>query len=142
MKKKLNYRRWSSKILPEMMPIVDSDLAKPVQRLYLLQLYGRWLLTAITWLVVAPWAMGRLWDDIQLMTEYFTWASVRYSLMFHLIPAYGLFFCIGVTISTLIWHGLYLWKGISPREQIRLENQVKKIQVAGPKHLLWKWVFK
>ena len=88
------------------MTIVDSDLAKPVQRLFLLHLYGRWLLTAIAWLLVAPWAMGRLGEDLQLMTEYFTWASVRYSLMFNLIPAYGLFFCIGVTISTLIWRAI------------------------------------
>jgi len=124
------------------MTIVDSDLIKPVQRLFLLHLYGRWILVAIAWLLVAPWAIGRLGEDLQLMTEYFTWASVRYSLMFNLIPAYGLLLCIGFTVSSLIWHGLYLWKGISPREQFRLANQVKKIQVTGPKHILWKWVFK
>jgi hypothetical protein len=124
------------------MPIVDSDLAKPVQRLFLLHLYRRWLLTAIAWLLLAPWAIGRLGEDLQLMIEYFTWASIRYSLMFNLIPAYGLFFCVGFTVSSLIWHGLYLLKGISPKEQFRLASQVKKIQAAGPKHLLWKWVFK
>lgn len=128
--------------MPEITPIVDSDLAKPVQRLFLLHLYRRWFLVAIAWLLLAPWAISRLWDDFGLMREYFTWASVRYTLMFNLIPAYGLLFCIGVTVSTLIWHGLYLWKGISPREQFRLANQVKKIQATGPKHLLWKWVFK
>jgi hypothetical protein len=124
------------------MPIVDSDLAKPVQRLFLLHLYRRWFLVAIAWLLLAPWAISRLWDDFGLMREYFTWASVRYTLMFNLIPAYGLLLCIGFTVSSSIWHGLYLWKGISLREQFRLANQVKKIQVTGPKHLLWKWVFK
>lgn len=124
------------------MPIVDSDLAKPVQRLFLLHLYGRWLLTAIAWLLLAPWAISRLWDDFELMGEYFTWASVRYTLMFNLIPTYGLLLCIGFTVSSLIRHGLYLLKGISPKEQFRLASQVKKIQVTGSKHLLWKWVFK
>ena len=128
--------------MPETMPIVDSDLAKPVRRLFSFHLYGRWLLVAIAWLLLAPWAISRLWDDFELMREYFTWASVRYTLMFNLIPAYGLFLCIGFTVSSLIWHSLYLLKGISPREQLRLASQVKKIQAAGPKHLLWKWVFK
>ncbi len=49
------------------MSIVDSDLAKPVQRLFLFHLYGRWLLVAIAWLLLAPWAISRLWDDFELM---------------------------------------------------------------------------
>ena len=126
----------------EIMTMIDADLAKPVQRLFLLHLYGRWLLAAISWLVLAPWAIWRLWDDLKLMAEYFTWASIRYSLMFNLIPVYCLFFCVGITVSALFYHVFYLLKGISPREQIRLENQVKKIRAAGPKHLLWKGVFK
>ncbi len=124
------------------MTISNSDLSKPIQRLFKLYLYGRWFFAAIAWLILAPWAIWQLKDDIALINEYFTWVAVRYSLAFHLIPVYCLFFCFGMTVSVLVRHIIYILKGLSPREQLRLENQVKKIQATGPKHPLWKWIYR
>lgn len=124
------------------MTISNSDLTKPIQRLFKLYLYGHWFLVAIVWLILAPWAIWQLQDDITLIHEYFTWVAVRSSLAFHLIPVYCLFFCFYMTVSILIRHSTYILKGLSPKEQLRLENQVKKIQATGPKHPLWKWIYR
>lgn len=124
------------------MTISYSDLTKPAQKLFTLQLYGRWSFVAIAWLTLAPLSIWELREDISIIQDHFTWAAVRYSLAFNILPAYCLFFCVAITGSVLVWQSLYILKGISPREQLRLENQVKKIQITGPKHPLWKWIFK
>ena len=120
---------------------MNSNISQPVQRLYQLNLYGRWFLVVSAWLILAPWSLWRLRGDLGLLQDHFTWVAIRYGLAFLLVPAFCLFFCIGLTGSVLVWHSQHLCWGISPREQLRWENQVKKIQSLDPRHPLWRWVF-
>jgi hypothetical protein len=120
----------------------DFYLQKRLKRLHLLNGYGRWLLVVVAWLMIAPIALWNLRDEISLLREHFTWVAVRYGLAYHLLPAVSLFFCLGLTISTLLWQVYYSVRGLSPRERIHLENQLKKIERLDPHHPLRKWIWK
>ncbi|MEO0837385.1 MAG: hypothetical protein AAF063_00580, partial [Cyanobacteria bacterium J06643_5] len=61
----------------------DSSFNQQVQRLHELTVYGRWLVVIFLWLTVAPLCLWELRTEIELLREYFTWASVRYGLFFH-----------------------------------------------------------
>lgn len=119
----------------------DPSLTQQIQRLYELNLYRRWLFVMLCWLTLGQYALWQLREEIVLIREHFTWVAIRYGLAFNLIPAFSLFFCIGATGAVLVWQSLHIINGLSPREKMRLENQVKHIQKSGPKHPLWKWVF-
>jgi hypothetical protein len=122
--------------------MTDSDpkLQQQVQRLYQLQVYGRWLFVGVCWLSLAPFGVWGLRQEIGLWQEYFTWTAVRYGLAYHFLPAFCLFFCLGVTAAVLVWQSKHWLWGISPREKWRLEQQIRKIQTSGSRHPLWKWV--
>lgn len=80
-------------------------------------------------------------EEIELWREYFTWAAVRYGLAYNLLPTFGLFFCIAITIAVLVGQSQVILQGLSEREKYRLERQVKQIYAAGPHHPLWHWIF-
>ena len=119
---------------------LDPTFKMQVQRLHSLTVYARWLIVGILWISVGSWSLWGLRYPISLMQEYFTWAAVRYGLMFHLLPAVGLFLCIGMTTSVLVWQSRNILFGIPPDEQRRLEKQVYRIRQQGSSHPLWKWV--
>ncbi|MEA5510430.1 hypothetical protein VB715_11700 [Crocosphaera sp. UHCC 0190] len=118
----------------------DPSLTRQIERLYEFNLYRRWLFVMICWLTLGQFALWQLRGEFTLWREHFTWVAVRYGLAFNLIPAFSLFFCIGVTGAVLVWQSLHILNGLSPREKMRLENQVRQIRQSGPGHPLWKWV--
>ena len=118
----------------------DPILNQQVQRLYQFNLYGRWLFVIFCWLTLGLFSTWQLRGEFELWQQHFTWAAVRYGLAFNLIPAFSLFFCFGVTGSVFVWQSSHILYGLSPREKLRLKNQVLKIQKSGPSHPLWKWI--
>ncbi|HAC65328.1 MAG TPA: hypothetical protein DCF68_17815 [Cyanothece sp. UBA12306] len=120
----------------------DPLLNQQVQRLYQFNLYGRWLFVLACWLTLGLFSLWHLREEFLIWHEHFTWVALRYGLAFNIIPAFSLFFCIGVTGSVLVWQSTHILRGLSPREQLRLKNQVLNIQKSGPSHPLWKWISK
>jgi hypothetical protein len=117
-----------------------SATPKQIQALHRLTVYGRWLVIGILWLTVGAWSLWGLRYPISLVLEHFTWAAVRYGLMFQVPHAVGLFLCLGMTLGTTVWH-LRNWVfGLPKRDRQRLERYALRIQKQGPSHPLWKWV--
>jgi hypothetical protein len=84
-----------------------------------------------------------LWDlypEFLLWQQYFTWSAVRYGLAFNPFAAVGLAFCIGMTVSVLVWQSRNILIGLPQPEKQRLEKQVCKIRQQGSSHPLWKFV--
>ena len=121
---------------------LDPIFKAQVQRLHQLTVYGRWLLVSFLWVTLGLWSLWGWHYEISLMRSYFTWAALRYGIIFNPIPALGLTFCIGLTFAVLVWHSRSALLGIPRQEQKRLEQQVSRISQQGPSHPLWKWVCK
>lgn len=121
---------------------LDPTFKAQVKRLYQLTVYGRWLLVSILWVTLAPWSLWGWRYEISLLRSHFTWAALRYGIIFNPLPALGLTFCIGITIAVLVWYSRNVLLGIPRQEQKRLEQQVNRIYQQGPSHPLWKWVCK
>ncbi|MGB5636098.1 MAG: hypothetical protein WBM86_25420 [Waterburya sp.] len=122
------------------MSINQSDFEQKVAKLYQLTVYGRWLFVSVSWLTLGSYALWNLKEEIALWFDYFTWAALYYGLHFNLVPTICLSFCVGITISVLIWQSRNIIWGFPANEQRQLERKVKKIQAKGKKHLLWKWI--
>jgi hypothetical protein len=119
---------------------LDPTFQKQVQRLHQLTVYARWLFVSFLWLSVAPLALWGLRSEISLWHQYFTWVAVRYALYYNPLPAFGLAFCIGMTVSVLVWQSRNILLGLPQRERQRLEKQVMRIRQQGDSHPLWKWI--
>ena len=117
-------------------------LSKPAYRLYCVGVYCRWAVVAVVWLTLIPWAIFKFRDDLRLLFDNFTWVAVRYGFAFQLIPAFGLFLGIGITGSVLVRQSCHLLWGLSIRERNQLISNTAKIRKIGPRHPLWKWLFK
>jgi len=63
-----------------------------VDRLHQLTVYGRWLFASILWMTVGTLSLWGLRYPISLAMEDFTWASLRYGLVFNRLPAFGCFY--------------------------------------------------
>lgn len=111
-----------------------------VQKLHQLTIYGRWLVVGFLWVSVGIWSLWGLRYPISLLLEYFTWQAVRYGLFYNLVPTIGLFLCIGMTTSVLVWQSRNILLGLPAYERRRLEQQVHRIRQQGPSHPLWKWI--
>ena len=118
------------------------NFRKQVQRLYNLTIYGRWLFVFVCWISLGSASIWGLQAEITLWREHFTWAALRYALIYNRLPAICLAFCIGITIAVLVRQSSNMLLGIPIKERNRLEEQVKKINALGPSHPLWKWVCK
>ncbi|MBM0741649.1 hypothetical protein JOY44_08470 [Phormidium sp. CLA17] len=125
-------------------PIVEANqdplFLAQVQRLHQLTVYGRWLFAGALWLTVGTLSLWGLRYPISLAMEYFTWAALRYGLVFSPIPGFGLSLCLAVTLSILVWQLRNWLLGLPKRECRRLEQQVLRIRQQGSSHPLWKWV--
>jgi hypothetical protein len=122
--------------------MADSELQQQVEKLHRLTVYGRWLLVLGCWLLIGLASLWAFRNDIALMRQYFTWTALRYALAFNYWPSIGLAFCLAITGAVLVWQSRNILVGLSPREKLRLEQQVRKIQAKGPRHPLWRWVVK
>ncbi|OCR00104.1 hypothetical protein BCD67_20710 [Oscillatoriales cyanobacterium USR001] len=118
----------------------DSNFQSEVQRLHELTVYGRWLFVAFLWVTVAPLSLWGLRDELVLWVENFTWAAVRYGLIYHRLSAIGLGLCIGMTLAVLIWQSRNILLGLPRKERQRLEQQVRRIRQQGQSHPLWRLV--
>ncbi|WP_242017762.1 MULTISPECIES: hypothetical protein [Cyanophyceae] len=121
-------------------PSDDPSFGQQVQRLHQLTVYGRWLVAGLLWITVGPLSLWGLRYPISLMWEHFTWAALRYGLFYNPVPTLGLAFCVGMTVSVLVWQSRNILLGMPHREQQRLEQQVCQIRRQGKTHPLWKWV--
>lgn len=119
---------------------LDPSFAQEVERLHRISVYGRWLVVGLLWLTLGSLSLWNLRSQISLIFEYFTWAAVRYGILYNHFPALGLAFCIGMTIAVLVWQTRNIIWGKPQREQHRLEQQVLWIHKQGPSHPLWKLV--
>lgn len=119
---------------------IDPIFKQQVQKLHRLTVYSRWLVVAFLWLTVGSLSLWGLRGEIALWLQYFTWVAVRYGLYYNPLPAFGLAFCISMTISAIVWQSRNLLLGLPLKEQQRLEQQVYKIRQQGASHPLWKWI--
>ena len=122
------------------MSINQSDFEQKVAKLHQLTVYARWLFVVVSWLTLGSYALWHLRTEIALWFDYFTWAAVYYGFHFNPIPTICLAFCVGITVSVLIWQSRNIIWGLPADEQRQLERKVKKIQAQGKKHPLWKWI--
>lgn len=111
-----------------------------MKKLHELTVWARWIVVGVLWVTVAPLSLWGLRKEIALWLENFTWAAVRYGLVYNRLPALGLGLCVGMTLAVLIWQSRNILLGIPPKQQQRLEQQVRRIRQQGPSHPLWKWV--
>lgn len=123
------------------LPEKDPHFQAAVQRLHELTVYGRWLTVLGLWLTVGSVSLWSLRYPISLLREYFTWAAVRWGLIFQPLPALGLGLCVGMTLAVLVWQSRNILVGLPKVEHQRLEKQVLKICEQGSSHPLWKWVY-
>jgi len=130
---------------PRKLQILSSDLdptlKTQVMRLHQLRVYGRWLVVSLLWVTVVPLCLWGWSYELSLMRSHFTWAALRYSIIFNPLPAFGLGFCIATTTSVLVWQSRNILVGLPHQDQKRLEQQVRRIGQQGVSHPLWKWVF-
>ena len=119
----------------------QENSTKPeIQRLHQLEIYGRWAFIAALWLTVGAMSLWQLRYRIQILMDYFTWAAVRYGLAYHIVAAFGLALCLGLTAGTLTWQ-LRCWiLGIPSTERTRLQQRAQRIQQQGSTHPLWNWL--
>ena len=119
---------------------LEPNLDKQIKKLYQLTIYGRWLLVVFSWLTLGIFGLWGLRKEIELWFDYFTWSAVRYAIHFNPLPSLCLAFCIGMTLSVLVWQSRNIIWGLPAPEKYRLEQRVKRILAAGSSHPLWKWI--
>jgi len=122
----------------ELDPIFEAQ----VKRLHQLNVYGRWLLASILWITLGPLSVWGWRYEISLLRSHFTWAAVRYGIIYNRLPVMGIAICVAMTTSVLVWQSRNILWGMPPAERKRLEQQVNRISQQGPSHPLWKWVCK
>ncbi len=118
----------------------ENPTKQEIQRLHQLEVYGRWAFISALWLTVGALSLWQLRYRIQILMDYFTWAAVRYGLAYHIVAAFGLALCLGMTAGTLTWQ-LRSWVlGLSTAERVRLQQRAIRIQQQGETHPLWRWL--
>jgi hypothetical protein len=121
---------------------LDPMFKDRIERLYRLNVYGRWTVICSLWATVGAYSIYELRYPIELIREDFTWAAVKYGLIFQPISAVGLAVCVGMTVGTLVWQSRNAIWGLPKHERERLVKQVCQICKQGSSHPLWKWVVK
>jgi hypothetical protein len=121
-------------------PIHDADrtFEQQIQRLYEISLQRRWLFVATCWLTLGAYGIWGLRQQISLGFDYFTWALVRYSVVFDPIPSLCVGFCVATTVSSLVGQSRNILFGFSPQYRRHLEKQLWRIRALGTRHPLWK----
>lgn len=118
----------------------DPVFQQEVDRLHQVTVYARWLVVSLLWLTVGALSLWALRETIMLLWEDFTWAAIRYGLVFNRVAAVGLAVCIGSTVGVLLWQSRNILWGLPVKERARLEQQVWRIRQQGSSHPLWKMV--
>ena len=82
---------------------LDPVFKNQIDRLYRLHLYSRWVTIVLLWATVGAYSLWELRYPIELIRDDFTWAAVKYGLIFQPIAAIGLAVCVGMMTGTLLW---------------------------------------
>lgn len=114
---------------------------RAIERYSRLTLFLRWVVVADCWFFLGGWSLWQLRQGIALAWDDFTWAAIRYALIFHPLATLALAFCWGLTAAVLVRHSLILWGQRSPKELYRLRQKVAAIRDRGPKDWRWRWVW-
>ncbi len=117
-----------------------SPLPLDIRRLHQLTIYARWAFVLGLWLTVGAFSLWQLRFRIQILMDYFTWSAVKYGLAYHIVSAFGLALCLGVTASVSTWHLRNLLLGLPKPEKDRLQQQAIRIRQQGSTHPLWRWL--
>ena len=112
-------------------------LSPVAERLLKLQFQCRWGVVALLWICLGLPSLWLLRTELRRLLEFFTWAGLKYSLIFDPVAGFGLCTCAAVTLTTLLWHCKYELFGLSARERLALEKLAASIQKKGPTHFLW-----
>ena len=118
----------------------DPIFLQQVERLHHLTVYSRWAAVLGLWMSVGLLSLWHVRHELELWADYFTWAALRYAIIFNRLPAIGLATCIGMTVSVLVWQSRNILWGLPKLDRDRLKLQVWKIRQQGPKHPLWAWI--
>jgi hypothetical protein len=118
-------------------PVLETHLI----RLHQLTVYGRWFVVGLFWLLLAPPSLWVFRSEFRLWQDSFTWTAVRFAIAYHPIAAIALSFCIGLTLSVLIWQSRIILFGLSEQQRQYLQKQLFRIKQQGNSHPLWGWVF-
>jgi hypothetical protein len=119
---------------------LDPVFKNQIDNLYRVTVYWRWSVIGLLWLTVGAYSLWELRYPISLVQEYFTWAAVKYGLVFQPLPAFGLCLCVGMMTGTLCWQSRNLIWGLPKKERQQLIAKVCQIRKQGSSHPLWKWV--
>jgi hypothetical protein len=117
-----------------------SQFQQEVERLHALTVRGRWLVVSFLWLTVGLASLWELRSALELCLEDFTWAALKYGLIFNRVASIGLALCIGMTLAVLVWQSRNIVFGRPKLQQQQLEKRVLKIRQQGSSHPLWRWV--
>ncbi|HEY9662125.1 MAG TPA: hypothetical protein V6C65_27025 [Allocoleopsis sp.] len=123
-------------------PLIEKDplFQAQVQRLHQLAVFSRWAVIGLLWVLIAPFCLWAIRDELTLWHDYFTWTAVRYTIIYNRLPALGLLLCLGITVGVLVWQSHNILWGFSQDYVRSLEKQVLRIRRQGRSHPLWKWV--
>lgn len=111
-----------------------------LEKLHHWMVWRRWLLVGSLWFVLMPLSLWRVWDEVQLLREHFTWVGLRYAIAYNPAPAVGLSLCIGMTASTLVWQSRNILWGLPVRERQRLQRQLTQLEESGHFPDFWEWL--
>jgi hypothetical protein len=142
---KVNHSEHSDSQTPtESAPEIELDpiFKNQIDNFYRLTVYSRWIVISLLWMTVGIYSLWELRYPISLIREDFTWAAVKYGLIFNPIPALGLCLCVGLTTGTLVWQSRNLIWGLPLAEKQYSIDRVAQIRKQGRSHPLWKWVVK
>lgn len=110
---------------------------RQVLRLRRWQIRTQWLLVIAAALLCLPPSLWALRHELALLSEYFTWTGLRYSLAYHPWASLGLLVPLGLMLGLLIRQVSDRLLGLPRRERLRLERLIEKIQAQGASHPLW-----
>jgi hypothetical protein len=119
---------------------LDPIFENQVKKLHKLTIYGRWIVVLCLWLTVGSISFWGFRYPLSLLTEDFTWAALKYGIVYHRLPALGLGLCVGMTIAVIVWQLRNIMFGLPSEEQKQLQKQVYQIRRQGKTHPLWKLV--
>ena len=119
---------------------LDPNLNRQIKKLHQITVYMRWLTVVLCWLTLGIFGIWGLRNEISLWFDYFTWSAVRYAIHFNPLPSFCLAFCIGITVSVLVWQSRNIIWGLPDKEKYLLQQKVKRILATGSSHPLWKFI--
>ncbi|MEB3359114.1 MAG: hypothetical protein VKK04_20475 [Synechococcales bacterium] len=131
-------KRYVSSVIPS--SDYDPVFHRQLCRLHHLLVWGRWLLVIGLWISIGSASLVRLWPDLRMLSHYFTWTGLRYSLAFHPLATLGLSICVGLTVAVLLWQSRNILLGLPRREIKQLERWLGQVKRQGSSHVLWRWV--